>query len=230
MLDSHFRHYCLNPRCRAQLAAPVEDDRKAFCSTGCHAGFYRSHCIVCDRGLPAGPANRKTCHRAACRNEFRRTPDSFGFFTPALRPRYPRSQTVERPQKRSVKSRAILPPESDRPPTWVVVAGPAYSPTEFRLATLPLDVETIARLKRANDPARIRRQLGQAGPIFGPDTPPLNVVGGHKFPGAPRLEDVLPRRAERTSPAEPVETTDTDPFEIPEFLRRHPRCNGESAP
>ena len=54
MLDPRFRHYCLNSRCRAKLAAPVEINRKAFCSTRCHAGFYRSHCLVCDRGLPPG--------------------------------------------------------------------------------------------------------------------------------------------------------------------------------
>jgi len=230
MLDSHFRHYCLNPRCRAKLAEPVDDDRKAFCSSGCYAGFYREHCLVCARGLPPGPGNRKTCARAACRNEYRRRPDLFRFFALAQPTRYPSVKTVERPQKRSAKSRAILPPETGRASTWAAVAGPSLSPTGFRLATLPLDAEIAARLNRANDPARIRRQSGwgrlQDEPTFGPDTPPLNVVGGYKFPSAPRLGDVLPRRVDRTPTVESVNPVSTDPFEIPEFLRRQPRSDG----
>ncbi len=41
--------------------------------------------------------------------------------------------------------------------------------------------------------------IGSEGPafpvspsvIFGPDTPPLNIIGGYRFPGAPDLEEVM---------------------------------------
>jgi hypothetical protein len=229
------RHYCRNPRCRAKLAEPVETDRQAFCSPRCHAGFYRSHCLVCDDELPPGPANRKTCQRTRCRNEYRRRPDLFGVFAAAEPPPYPSAKTVERPPKTPMKSRGILPPETGRAPAWVVVAGPPLSPTAFRLATLPLDPETAARVKRANDPARIRRETAwgrakQPEQIFGPDTPPLNVVGGYRFPDAPRIAEFLPRQVDRTATAETVNPDyslcSSDPLEIPEFLRRQPRFGG----
>jgi predicted DNA-binding transcriptional regulator AlpA len=55
------RHYCRN--CRMKL----ETDRRAFCCRGCHESFYRRRCLVCEKELSKGPANRKLCKRAACR-------------------------------------------------------------------------------------------------------------------------------------------------------------------
>jgi hypothetical protein len=156
MLDSLDRHYCRNPRCRTKLDEPVENARRAFCSIGCHSGFYRLRCLACDRELPRGPSNRKICGHAACRNEFRRHPDSFGFFAVAERSRYPSAKTVEGPPKTSMKSRGFLPLGRGRASAWAVVAGSSLSPTAFRLATLPLDSGTAARVARANDPAHIR--------------------------------------------------------------------------
>jgi hypothetical protein len=60
--------------------------------------------------------------------------------------------------------------------------------------------------------------------IFGPDTPPLNVLGGYKFPGAPDIAEVLPRRVEPPSISDAAVAAllagRDDPLEIPEFLRR----------
>jgi hypothetical protein len=29
-------------------AAPVANEREAFCAKGCHSSFYRKRCVVCD--------------------------------------------------------------------------------------------------------------------------------------------------------------------------------------
>jgi hypothetical protein len=39
------RHYCRNTHCRAKLAAPVDNEHHAFCTSGCHAIFYRHRCL-----------------------------------------------------------------------------------------------------------------------------------------------------------------------------------------
>jgi hypothetical protein len=49
------KHFCRNPRCRMKLSAPVENEHHAFCCRGCHAGFYRLRCRVCERPLAADP-------------------------------------------------------------------------------------------------------------------------------------------------------------------------------
>jgi hypothetical protein len=73
------RHYCRNPRCKMKLAEPVDNERRAFCTPSCHSSFYRQRCLVCEKELPAGRADRKLCKRASCRNEYRRFPHLFTF-------------------------------------------------------------------------------------------------------------------------------------------------------
>ena len=45
------RHYCRNTHCRAKLAAPVDNEHHAFCTSGCHAIFYRHRCLVCEDAM-----------------------------------------------------------------------------------------------------------------------------------------------------------------------------------
>jgi hypothetical protein len=45
------RHYCRNTHCRAKLATPVDNERHAFCTSGCHAIFYRHRCLVCEEAM-----------------------------------------------------------------------------------------------------------------------------------------------------------------------------------
>ncbi len=51
---------------------------------------------------------------------------------------------------------------------------------------------TAARLRSANDPERIRQETAWGRPkqIFNRDTPPLNLVGGYRFPAAPSADFV----------------------------------------
>jgi hypothetical protein len=102
MTDRQFaRHYCRNPRCRSKLAEPVDNGRRAFCTPSCYASFYRNRCVVCEKELPKGPANRKTCKSAKCRNENQRFPHLF-----AVAKRNPANDTgkPKRPSKTSIKS------------------------------------------------------------------------------------------------------------------------------
>jgi hypothetical protein len=78
-MNAPLRHYCRNPRCRQKLAKPVDSVRQAFCTPGCHGSFHKSRCLVCERELPAGRADRKLCKRATCRAEHRRFPHLFAF-------------------------------------------------------------------------------------------------------------------------------------------------------
>jgi hypothetical protein len=100
-MTTSLRHYCRNPRCRSKLVEPVDNERRAFCTPGCHTTFYRNRCVVCEKALPKGPANRKTCKRASCRNEYQRFPHLF-----ALAKRNPANDTgkPKRPSKTSIKS------------------------------------------------------------------------------------------------------------------------------
>jgi len=99
------RHYCRNPRCRSKLAAPVENERRAFCTPRCHESFYRNRCLVCEKDLPKGPANRKTCKRAACRSQYQRFPHLF-----AVAKRDPGNDAgkAKRSQKTTIKSGLFL--------------------------------------------------------------------------------------------------------------------------
>jgi hypothetical protein len=66
-------------------------------------------------------------------------------------------------------------------PVWRVIAGSQLSPTALRLATLPLDPATEARVRRAN--ARVWDEAA----IIGPKDAPINLIGGYRFPNAPTL-------------------------------------------
>jgi hypothetical protein len=145
------RHYCRN--CRMKL----ETDRRAFCCRGCHESFYRRRCLVCEKELSKGPANRKLCKRAACRAEYRRFPHLYLFAGNVQRP-------LETPIKSGTETR--------------VVAG-RISPTALRLASLPLDPATEARIRRAN------ARVWDAAAIIGPNNAPINLIGGYRFANAP---------------------------------------------
>jgi hypothetical protein len=63
------------------------------------------------------------------------------------------------------------------------VAGPPLSPVELHLATIPIDKTTAARVDRNN--------RGYAGDdratLIKRSHRPINVQGGHKWPGTPSL-------------------------------------------
>jgi hypothetical protein len=68
---NELRHYCRNSNCRTKLPEPTANLRRAFCTRGCHAQFYRNRCLVCENELPPGRSDRKLCRRPKCRREYR---------------------------------------------------------------------------------------------------------------------------------------------------------------
>jgi hypothetical protein len=108
-------------------------------------------------------------------------------------------------------------------PVWRVIAGRQLSPKALRLATLPLDPVTEARVCRAN--ARVWDEAA----IVGPKDVPINLIGGYHFPNAPPLpglswtESCLTGLAELETEAPsivPDLPSDGGDLEIPLFLQR----------
>jgi hypothetical protein len=102
------RHRCRNPKCRMKLSEPADNEHHAFCTPGCHTSFYRRRCLVCEKALPEGPANRKTCKNAECRSSYRRFPHAYDFPRGAFKEAKsvkptPGAGFVERPSKTSIK-------------------------------------------------------------------------------------------------------------------------------
>jgi hypothetical protein len=120
---------------------------------------------------------------------------------------------------------ARCPAHQDRKPSLSIGSG-RRGKVLVDLARLPLDRHTATCVARGNDPARLRRETawgraGQPKPIFGPDALPLNVAGGHQFPGAAHVADVIPRsRAARTRTVDAK--ADGDALDIPASLVRRP--------
>jgi hypothetical protein len=136
------RRRCRNPRCGGKLERETDNPRRAFCCPGCYAAFYRNRCAVCEAELPPGPSNRQVCWRAKCRAERRKFPRTYQY-----------AGTVKRPLKSPIKPGLKTDTKRGRPVRQI--AGPELSPRSFALATLPLDPEIAARVRRANEQAGI---------------------------------------------------------------------------
>jgi hypothetical protein len=117
---------------------------------------------------------------------------------------------------------------------WRQVAGPELSPTAFRLAVVPdgpdcqwadgqyerIEARNRALLKEhfaklAKDCQRQR------------DTPPTNIVGGYRFPGAPIIDlnsgaIAVPLTAGQAEEVARLIATIPADLSIPDFLKRTP--------
>jgi hypothetical protein len=62
------RHFCRNTNCRTKLAAPVDNEHKAFCKPFCHTQFYKRRCRVCEKPLAEGHRRRLCASRECARN------------------------------------------------------------------------------------------------------------------------------------------------------------------
>jgi hypothetical protein len=134
-----FRYRCRFTRCGSNLPEPVDNHYHAFCKPNCHRTFYLNRCIVCERDLPKGPANRKTCKKAECRSDYRRFPHAYDYPQGASRnpaksakepylapdPGHP-TGNVERPLETSIKSGIETRLRSERP-FWRDRSGRGWS-------------------------------------------------------------------------------------------------------
>jgi hypothetical protein len=74
------RHYCRFDRCRSKLAEPVDNERRAFCTPGCHSSFYRQRCLVCEKPIVGGRENRRFCKGDKCAAKHRQNPEIYRFW------------------------------------------------------------------------------------------------------------------------------------------------------
>ena len=210
-------HCCRH--CRSTLAAPVENPHKAFCGNGCHTAFYRHRCRVCERPIDRKTERRQLCGRRKCRNEFQRHRlhfSGFGYPSAKLKP-----NALENSIKLGLKS------DNSAGRGWRIVAGPpgqAPGAGTFLHCAVIGGEEAVAKANELN-----RRYWRGANAnaeercLIKPHTPPVNVVGGYKFSGAPEI-DLSPSPAKTasvpTSPSIPDDVTIPDDLAVPEFLRR----------
>ena len=211
--DVPLRHMCRNPHCGAQLKTPAANSRDAFCCEGCHEIYYRIHCRVCEQLFRSKNRRRTVCGRSSCRHEFQRHPEQF------WGSRYPRPRSGHNEGKSLAKSTPKTDVKSDR--EWRQVAGPKLSETGFRAAVLGADELPASAANTAfieYQTAALRRAQSCR---FNPDTPPVNIVGGYRFPNAP-LVDLSPLILESPTVSISASTAAEIPADlsIPDFLRR----------
>ena len=169
MFDSNpDRHRCRNLRCKVRLKEPVANPRDAFCCASCEAGFYRTHCRVCERELGDAKRNsrRELCGRRQCRNQFR------SFRMQFFSVWYPNAIRASKPKKSSTTSTLKTGIKSDR--AWLRIAGPDLSPSAFHCATV--GAEKVLRQNAINN-----RKFWNNAALIGPTDPPVNILGGHRW-------------------------------------------------
>jgi hypothetical protein len=182
--SQQLRHRCRNPRCRSKLPAPVENLYAAFCTLGCWNQFHRQRCVVCERLFRRATENQLTCGRRKCRLELRRQtalylPFQAGGTLPTLDVNAPHGSA----HSTGLKTRLT----GDRP--WRIVAGPALPEINLQI---PLEPEVIARLVRVHadylEYERKRHWHTARAAQIKRRHPPVNVLGGFRFPDVPAVE------------------------------------------
>ena len=217
------RYRCRNPRCSDKLKTPVAHPRDAFCCETCHEAYYRTHCRVCEQLFSRKTRRREVCGRSRCRHEFQRRPERF------WGARYPRQALGHNAEKKLAKSTLKTGAKSGR--GWLQIAGAKLSPRSFAAATSPVEIPTsAANLAFAEYWAETLRRAARDC-RFKKNTPPVNVVGGYRFPGAPKIDfaSLSPKPPSEKLPVVPSAADDlTIPgdLSIPEFLRRTDKIGG----
>jgi len=191
------RQRCRNPRCKAWLKEPAENPRNAFCCASCEAGFYRTHCRVCEKELgdKKRSSRRELCGKRKCTNDFR----SDRKRAQLVSQYYPLAVT-SKPEKSSTKSTALRGIKSD----LGFAIGHDY------------DREVLRENFRTN------AKFWNAAALIGPNDPPVNILGGYKFPGAPNVDLGLAKSpiSNRPSNSNSHIAQIPDDLSIPAFLRR----------
>jgi hypothetical protein len=212
------RHYCRNPRCRSKLPAPVASAREAFCVRGCFNSFYLHRCLVCEGAIEQPKRGRRLiCKRAKCRNALQGGL-SLG--------RYHHAQSAKLISESADSIGVKEPAKADIQP-WRIVAGPEPSPSSFHCAVVGA---TEAAINRTN--ARHWREHNAKAEercSIKHHHPPVNVVGGYRFPGAPSIDlSQSPQRqtpsCNRRRPQDMPTCGHGDGLDIPEFLLRRPQA------
>jgi hypothetical protein len=186
--------------CGQALQKPIREQRKRFCCGKCEEGFYRIRCRVCERPINPKNSRRQLCDRPKCAAAFRREKERF------LPSRYPSAGLSSKREETLTKG-------------WRQVAGPPLDTRTFQAATIPLDPELTARHARDLKAIIAERDRKLPAPLIGPHDTPVNIIGGCKFPDAPKIN--------LEPPAAPPKATTTrndllvpNDLSVPALLRR----------
>jgi hypothetical protein len=178
------------------LKNPTDDRRAAFCCEHCERAHFATRCIVCEAAIAKASCRRAVCWRSKCHHALQRQPEKY-----RLRVGQNAAKTVSatptaglghNAQENSAKSTLKTGTKSGR--AYRIIAGPAADPINF------------GNWRDLPKPRRV---------LIGRTTPPVNVIGGYRFPGAPALV-LHPARAAQAAPTIPI----GDGLGIPDFLRR----------
>jgi hypothetical protein len=157
----------------------------------------------------------------------RQAGDAYWLARPKMRPEPPLESLADAKVRGEHIALAKLDwPESERHPVHPGMTSSQYQATRRDLARrypewTPEQVDQFI--------AQTLKPGSKTGTIFTRDTPPLNVIGGYKFPGAPVVNLTAESAPEVvTSPVASVDNVIAFPFyregvdynEIPDFLRR----------
>jgi hypothetical protein len=206
---SPVRHYCRNPRCRSKLKEPVSNPHKAFCTKGCYGSFYLRRCAVCENNKPDGStARRILCRRPNCESRYRQNRDLYSY------PGGDSARTANGSRnsiKPGTKSRIV----DDLP--WRIAAGPKPN---LRGATVGAE-GVIEANNRAN--AKFWHEhnaKAEAACLIKRQSPPVNIVGGYKFPNV-LVVDLPPVKDAPAALSSDLNQI-SDDLVIPAFLRKVP--------
>jgi hypothetical protein len=167
------RHRCRNTRCGAKLKIPVANRRAAFCCKGCAQQFYRRHCLVCGvQFTRKATERRRVCWRSKCQYEFKHHPGSY--FSDAYPIAEQGLKTEVRPSSTGTSDNASRSAHSTG-----LKSGPK-SGRGFRIVA-GADLHPI---NLTNWPEQPKPRLV----LFQRDAPPVNVIGGYRFPNAPKIK------------------------------------------
>jgi hypothetical protein len=117
---------CRNPKCRSKLPAPVANEREAFCARGCHSGFYRKRCLVCEAPMERKTENQLVCGKRKCRNALQGGQSLGRYHAPSSV-----VSSLDQAAKPGIKSGLA----GDRP--WRIIAGQELTSSQFHCATVP---------------------------------------------------------------------------------------------
>jgi hypothetical protein len=193
------RFHCRNPRCGLALKISTDNSRDAFCCRSCERRYYGFHCRVCEAAIPQGTSRRRVCARSKCRYQFKRHPERyFGL-------RYPSARIAHNARANPIKIGVKIDGKSGR--ALRIVAGPEVPDVNLRI--LPVPAPKANRTWQKAERRATRKALIQYA------TPPVNIIGGYRFSGAPAT-DPCPASAAPAALVIPI----GDGLEIPLFLKR----------
>ena len=162
------RHRCSNPRCGGLLKYPTDDRRAAFCCEHCERAHFATRCIVCEAAIAKASRRRAVCWRSKCRHALQRQPEKYRLRLGqnAAKPvsATPTAGLGHNAQENPAKSK--LKPGTKSGRAYRIIAGPAVDPINFgNWPELPPRKTLIRRT-----------------------TPSVNVIGGYRFPNAPKVD------------------------------------------